>query len=68
MQENSFVIYTDGSCDNLRYPNYGGWGYVRNKKNAELITEIIEDKCVKNEKYIMDKVRDINTLFKITNL
>lgn len=22
------TIYTDGSCDNLRHPNYGGWAYV----------------------------------------
>ena len=24
----SFIIYTDGSCDNIRYPNYGGWAYL----------------------------------------
>lgn len=23
-----FTIYTDGSCDNIRYPNYGGWAYL----------------------------------------
>lgn len=28
MEENKFTIYTDGSCDNLRYPNYGGWSYL----------------------------------------
>jgi len=26
--DNIFNIYTDGSCDNIRYPNYGGWAYV----------------------------------------
>lgn len=25
---NKVSIYTDGSCDNLRHPNYGGWAYV----------------------------------------
>lgn len=23
-----FTIYTDGSCDNIQYPNYGGWAYL----------------------------------------
>lgn len=23
-----FEIYTDGSCNNLKYPNFGGWAYV----------------------------------------
>lgn len=26
--EDSFEIYTDGSCNNLKYPNFGGWAYV----------------------------------------
>lgn len=34
-----FNIYTDGSCDNIRYPNYGGWAYVILKNN-----NIIESK------------------------
>lgn len=25
---NKFTIYTDGSCDNIIYPNYGGWAYL----------------------------------------
>ena len=25
---NKFTIYTDGSCDNMIYPNYGGWAYL----------------------------------------
>ena len=34
-----FNIYTDGSCDNIRYPNYGGWAYVILENN-----NIIESK------------------------
>lgn len=26
--EDLFEIYTDGSCNNLKYPNFGGWAYV----------------------------------------
>lgn len=37
--DNIFNIYTDGSCDNIRYPNYGGWAYVILENN-----NIIESK------------------------
>lgn len=37
--DNMFNIYTDGSCDNIRYPNYGGWAYVILENN-----NIIESK------------------------
>lgn len=39
MEERRIKIYTDGSCDNIRYPNYGGWAYL-----------ILEDDCVIEEK------------------
>lgn len=39
MEERIIKIYTDGSCDNIRYPNYGGWAYL-----------ILEDDCVIEEK------------------
>lgn len=39
MKENKFIVYTDGSCDNIQYPNYGGWAYLVLENN-----EIIEQK------------------------
>lgn len=33
-----FKIYTDGSCDNIQYPNYGGWAYLI-LENDEIIEQ-----------------------------
>lgn len=38
-EERRIKIYTDGSCDNIRYPNYGGWAYLTLENDV-----IIEEK------------------------
>lgn len=38
-EERRIKIYTDGSCDNIRYPNYGGWTYLTLENDV-----IIEEK------------------------
>lgn len=35
-RKNKFKIYTDGSCDNIVFPNYGGWAYLILENDVEI--------------------------------
>lgn len=55
-----FEIYTDGSCDNLQYPNYGGWAYLILENGEEICRRSGTDIHTTNNR--MEMLAIINSL------
>lgn len=55
-KNNAYVVYTDGSCDNIREPHYGGWAYIIKRQDEFIKKESGNDLHTTNNRMEMTAI------------